>query len=273
MRPGLLAEQRDLLRGPHEQHEHAVVGTREDERVRLPRAQLDHPVAPDRPDLRIVGVDEREAAAVARAAVGTRGTDLRGGRGRPPVGADHQRTVDVVLAAALLAHAHAGRASTGPAHVDEARALAHLGARVACGLDHRQVERGARVAEREVDAVDRLEAADRLGGLCGDHALAALRGARAADPRERAEALHLGDRGREVQMRGERVGRERRTIDRDHAATGVRERDRRGGAGAARTDHDDVDAFTGGSDGHRATVRARGARGYPRNDPIRPPSG
>ena len=74
-------------------------------------------------------------------------------------------------------------------------------------------------------------------------------------------------------MGGERVRRERRAVDRDHAAAGVRERDRRRGAGTARTDDDDVDAFTGGGHGHRATVRAPGRAATPVRDPIRPPSG
>ncbi len=269
----LLAEQRDLLRGPHEQHEHPVVRAREDERVRLARPQLDHAVAPDGADLWVVGVDEREAAPVARAAVRTCGSDLGSGRRRASVGADDERAVDVVLVTALLANTYTRRAAAAPAHVDQAGLLAHLRAGVASGLDQREVERRARIAEREVDAVDRIEAADRLRVLRRDHAFAALGCARAADPRERTQALHLGDGRREVQMRRQRVRRERRAVDRDHAAAGIRERDRRGGAGAARPDDDDINAFTGGSEGHGATVRALRTPGYPRKDPIHPPSG
>ena len=120
-RVGVLAEQRDLLGRAHEQHEHPVLGAGEDERVRRAGAQLDHAPAPRR--CRPAGrpVEERQPAAVARAAVGPRRADALGGRRPAAVGADHERAADLVLLAARAAQPNAARTARRPQHVDQRR--------------------------------------------------------------------------------------------------------------------------------------------------------
>ena len=110
-----LAEQRELLSRAHEQDEHPVLGAGEHERVSRAGAQLDHAPAPRGADLRVVGIEEREPAPVARAPIGPRRADALGGRRTAAVRADHERAVDVVLVAARTAQPHPGRPARRPA--------------------------------------------------------------------------------------------------------------------------------------------------------------
>jgi hypothetical protein len=60
-------------------------------------------------------------------------------------------------------------------------------------------------------------------------------------PLERSEALQLGEPRRPQQVRGDRVSGKGDPVECDRPQPGARERDRGGGAGAARSDNRDVD--------------------------------